>query len=79
MKGEVKRGGGEVMGLSLHVIVHVDVCMYTLAYAYAYARACACTYCMRMHVCMCVCVEAHEEVSHAGWCGMCLMSCDMSG
>ena len=44
MKGEVKRGGGEVMGLSLHVIVHVDVCMYTPAYAYAYARACACTY-----------------------------------
>ena len=78
MKGEVKRGGGEVMGLSLHVIVHVDVCMYTPAYAYAYARACACTYCMRMHVCMCVCV-AHEEVIHAGWCGMCLMSCDVSG
>ena len=78
MKGEVKRGGGEVMGLSLHVIVHVDVCMYTPAYAYAYARACACTYCMRMHVCMCVCI-AHEEVIHAGVaCVLCHVMCQVS-
>ena len=43
MKGEVKRGGGGVMGLSLHAVMRVDVCVCTSAYAYARACARACT------------------------------------
>ena len=43
MKGGVKRGGGEVMGLSLHVVMRVGVCLCTPAYAYARACVCACT------------------------------------
>ena len=53
---------------------------YACVSMYAYARACArvCTWHTRMHACACVCV-AHGEVSHAGWCVKCLMSCDMLG
>ena len=78
MKGEVTRGGGEVMGLSLHVVMRVDVC--TCASAYAYVRACAraCTWRMQAHACMCVCV-AHGEGQSCWWCVMCLMPCDMLG
>ena len=61
---------------------HVRGRMYAYACVsmYAYARACArvCTWHTRMHACACVCVS-YGEVSHAGWCGRCLMSCDMLG
>ena len=50
----MKRSGGEVMGLSLHVVMRVDVC--TCASAYAYASACACVYVAyasaRVYVCV---------------------------
>ena len=50
----MKRGEDEVMGLCLHVIMRVDVCMCTPAYAYARVCACVCSYsrecCLRNQV-----------------------------
>ena len=68
MKGEVKRGGGEVMGLSLHVVMRVDVCMCACVCVYgrmydmhvrarAHMRAC-----MHVHACAHVHMCKHVEV-----------------
>ena len=57
MKGEVKRGEGELMALCLHVIMRVDVCMRTPVYAYACCVVCMCVYVAyasaRVYVCVC--------------------------